>query len=86
MKVLVALLFMALVVLHQDVWWWGDRTVVLGFVPIGLAYHALLSLAAAALWWLAVATCWPRDLEDDERVTAAPPPPPEASEESGGDP
>ena len=30
-----------LFVLHQDFWLWEDTTLVFGFIPIGLAYHAL---------------------------------------------
>jgi hypothetical protein len=26
--------------LHQDSWNWKDKTLVFGFLPIGLAYHA----------------------------------------------
>ena len=27
--------------LHQDSWAWDDQSLVLGFMPIGLAYHAV---------------------------------------------
>ena len=56
-----------LALLHQDFWWWDDSdTLVFGFVPVGLAYHAFLSLAAGMLWALAVKFCWPAgvDVED----------------------
>lgn len=46
--------FLALVVLHHDWWFWNDGSLVLGIVPVGLAYHALLSLSAGALWAWAV--------------------------------
>ncbi len=53
-----------LALLHQDFWWWDDSdTLVFGFVPVGLAYHAILSLAAACLWALAVKFCWPADVD-----------------------
>ncbi len=53
-----------LALLHQDFWWWDDSdTLVFGFVPVGLAYHAVLSLAAGLLWALAVKFCWPADVE-----------------------
>ncbi len=53
-----------LALLHQDFWWWDDSdTLVFGFVPVGLAYHAILSLAAALLWALAVKFCWPADVD-----------------------
>ena len=34
-----------------------------GFLPIGLAYHALFSLAAGLVWYLAVRFAWPAELE-----------------------
>lgn len=57
---LVALLF----ILHQDVWFWTDDTLIFGFLPIGLAYHAGLSVAAAVTWFLAVKFAWPAELDD----------------------
>ncbi len=55
-----------LALLHQDFWWWDDSdSLVFGFVPVGLAYHALLSLAAGVLWALAVKFCWPADVDVD---------------------
>ena len=73
MKGFVILLLIVLGVLHHDVWWWGDTTVVFGFMPIGLAWHAGISLAAALVWWLAVAFCWPDGLDSDEPVAAGSP-------------
>ena len=52
-----------LFVLHHDFWWWDDTSLVLGFLPIGLAYHAGFSLAAGLLWLAAVKFAWPTDLE-----------------------
>jgi len=48
-----------LLILHQDFWWWDDATLLFGFLPIGVAYHIGISLAAAFLWWLASRYCWP---------------------------
>ena len=31
------------------------------FLPVGLAYHMVLSVAAAGVWWLAAARAWPED-------------------------
>ena len=62
MKRLVYGLILILAVLHQDFWWWDDSdTLVFGFVPVGLAYHACVSLAAGVLWALAVKYCWPEE-------------------------
>ncbi|MBI4717593.1 MAG: DUF3311 domain-containing protein [Planctomycetes bacterium] len=71
MKRFVTLLVLALIVLHQDFWHW-DRIepLVLGFLPIGLAYHAGLSIAAAVVWALAVRYCWPRDVDVAEDLWA----------------
>lgn len=60
---IIAGLVVALTILHQDVWLWGDRTLVFGVVPIGLAYHASFSVAAALVWALAVKIAWPRHIE-----------------------
>lgn len=54
-----------LAILHQDFWWWGSTQLVLGWLPISLAFHIGLSLAAAGVWMLAIHYCWPR-LEEDE--------------------
>ncbi len=67
MRGLVYGLIILLALLHQDFWWWDDsETLVFGFVPVGLAYHALLSLAAGVLWALAVKFCWPADVDVEE--------------------
>ncbi|MEX0742353.1 MAG: hypothetical protein WD079_06105, partial [Phycisphaeraceae bacterium] len=57
------LLVVALVVLHHDFWWWDTRTLVLGFLPITIAYHMMFSLAAAGLWIYATLFAWPTELE-----------------------
>ena len=57
------IIFIALFVLHQDFWLWDDQSLVLGFMPIGLAYHAVFSIAAALLWTGAVKFAWPSDIE-----------------------
>ena len=54
--------------LHQDWWFWRSASpLVFGFIPIGLFYHAVYSLAVAALMWLLVRLAWPSHLENDER-------------------
>jgi hypothetical protein len=53
--------------LHQDFWWWRDaRPLVLGFLPIGLAYHAAYCLAVALLMWVLTRVAWPAHLDDRE--------------------
>lgn len=65
--------------LHQDFWFWRQlRPLVLGFIPIGLLYHAAYSVASAGLMWLLVRYCWPGHLEATvEDLEATPPSPPE---------
>ncbi len=53
-----------LFVLHHDFWFWDDRTLVLGFLPVGLAYHVAYSVAAALLWLAAVRFAWPHHIEE----------------------
>ena len=60
---LVWLLFVLMFLGHQDFWWWDDSTLILGFLPIGLAYHALFSIGCALLGWLAISKAWPTELE-----------------------
>lgn len=57
------IIFAALFLLHQDFWNWDNTSTVLGFLPVGLAYHAGFSLAAALLWASAVWFAWPSDIE-----------------------
>ena len=64
MKRLIYGLIILLAIFHQDFWWWDDsETLVFGFMPIGLAYHAGVSLAATILWACAVKFCWPKDAD-----------------------
>ncbi len=60
------LIYVALIVLgliHQDFWFWDNPTLIFGFLPIGLAYHAFYSLLAAFVWFLALKYAWPADIE-----------------------
>lgn len=53
--------------LHQDWWHWHSaRPLAFGFLPVGLWYHALYTLAAALLMTALVRWCWPADLGSDE--------------------
>ncbi|MBX3745305.1 MAG: hypothetical protein KF833_08330 [Verrucomicrobiae bacterium] len=56
-------IFALLFILHHDFWWWDDRSLVLGVVPIGLAYHGMFSVAAAMLWAAATRFAWPGEIE-----------------------
>ena len=65
-----------LTLLHQDFWFWTDERMVFGFIPMGLAYHALYSLVTALFWIIVLHFAWPEDLEawadetDSESVEA----------------
>jgi hypothetical protein len=72
-SVIATVLLLALIALHQDFWNWTDKTLVFGFLPVGLAYHAGYSLAAAAAMALLVRFFWPAHLEDEEELTRTTP-------------
>ncbi len=61
---IVWILVIVLAIAHQDVWYWGDRTLAFGFIPIGLLYHVMFSLACGVVWALAVKFAWPRHIEE----------------------
>ncbi len=64
-KLLLTLLVAAVVCLHQDFWLWSDRTLLLGFLPVGFAWHLAYCLLAAAAMALLVRFAWPAHLEDE---------------------
>ena len=54
----------ALYALHQDIWFWDvAQPLVFGFLPIGLFYHAVYSVAIALFMILLVRVAWPVKLE-----------------------
>lgn len=74
MRTLIFALIVLLAVLHQDFWWRDDsRTLVLGFLPVSLAYHIGVSIAACVLWGLACRFCWPRDVDIADEDAWSPP-------------
>lgn len=54
---------LVLAVLHYDFWFWDDSSLWFGFMPVGLGYQALISLAAGGLWLAATKYAWPAELE-----------------------
>lgn len=69
MKYLIWFLVVLLIVIHQDFWYWKDETLVFGFMPIGLFYHACISIAAGIVWTLACQFAWPEGIDDfDDEV------------------
>ncbi len=68
----IAAIIVTLIVLHQDFWWWDDHhPLVFGFIPIGLAWHAGISLAAVLTAFLAVKFCWPAEVEEIDSAADA---------------
>lgn len=63
MKYVISSLIVLLLIVHQDNWFWDDTTLVFGFMPVGLMYHACISLGAGIAWYLATKFCWPAELE-----------------------
>jgi hypothetical protein len=67
---LLTLMVVAIYVLHQDFWNWRKaEPLVLGFLPIGLAYQAGYSILAAVMMAVLMSTIWPKQLEDVEPET-----------------
>lgn len=63
---LVLLAVVLLGLLHQDFWLWSDASLVLGFIPSGLAYHVAFSIVTAGLWVVVVRTAWPSENRADD--------------------
>jgi hypothetical protein len=65
-KLSLILFVLAVYVVHQDFWnWHKHEPLVLGFLPIGLAYHAGFSCLAAIMMAVLVKFAWPKHLEDE---------------------
>jgi hypothetical protein len=56
--------FLLLFILHQDFWWKDDPTLVLGILPISLAYHVVWTLLVALGWYLVGKYFWPHSLDE----------------------
>ncbi|MBC8875405.1 MAG: hypothetical protein H8E44_38765 [Planctomycetes bacterium] len=70
-RILFWVAFVVLIVLHHDWWFWNDGRLIFGFLPVGLGYQALISLAAVGLWAVAVFRVWPELFRDDVDEEAA---------------
>ncbi len=63
-SVIVLACLFVLLTLHQDIWFWDDdKTLFLGCLPVGLAYHMVYSIGIAVFWWWASWFAWPKGLE-----------------------
>ena len=58
-------LVFALYLSHNDVWFWNNPQLVLGF-PVGLLYHIGFCLAASVLMGFLVFCAWPENVEVEE--------------------
>ena len=71
MKFVVWGILFGLIVLHQSGIAADDTTLVFGFLPIGLLFHAGISIGAAIIWVLATKYVWPHGLEPSPTTSAA---------------
>ena len=71
MKYTLTLLVFVMLTLHQDTWNWFDKSLVFGFLPIGLAYHGFYAVMAAVMMAVLVKFAWPKNLDEDEPEAAA---------------
>jgi len=73
MKYVIYALIAVMFIAHQDFWFWDDSRLFFGFMPVGLLYHSVYSVAVALVWALAIAFLWPHDVERfaEEGLTAA---------------
>lgn len=62
MKYFIGFMVLVLLIMHQDYWNWYNNHLVFGFLPYAIAYHCVISIAAAGVWWVAVKFCWPSQL------------------------
>lgn len=63
---LLTLLWLAVLFLRNDFWnWETPRPLLFGFLPVGLWWQALVSLAASLTLALFVRFAWPYHLEDE---------------------
>ena len=69
MRTVVWVLIVLLLIAHQDNFLWDNDTLVWGFMPIGLAYHAGISITASVVWFLATQFCWPAENKEDAMLT-----------------
>ena len=51
-----------LYLLHNDLWYWNDASLVFG-IPIGLFYHVAFCVAASLFFIVVVKKFWPAHLE-----------------------
>ena len=65
-KIILSLLVLGVFLLHQDFWNWRKSELVLGFLPVGLAYHAAYAILAAVMMAILVKFAWLKELDQME--------------------
>jgi Protein of unknown function (DUF3311) len=64
MRLTAIVIVAALVVLHQDFWFWREaRPLVFGVLPIGLFYHLAYTVVVSVFLWGLVTFLWPAHLD-----------------------
>lgn len=53
-----------MIVLQQDFWLRDNPGLIAGIIPVGLAWHAGISLGSVCVWYLIVSWCWPQGSEN----------------------
>ena len=66
MKIWLMIIGVALAALHHDFWLWDDGDLLLGFLPVGLGYHAAYSTIVAIFWAAVVTWAWPKGLAEQQ--------------------
>lgn len=66
MKCAVWIAVVLLLVIHQDVWLWGDTRLMFGFMPVTMLYQIGISVASAIVFYLATIYAWPVELKQEE--------------------
>lgn len=68
------LLILLVVILRHDYWQWNTPGyLLLGFLPVGLWWQAMVSIAAAVMMGILVRVAWPQNLQDSSPNSARPP-------------
>ncbi len=70
-KVIAGIMLGVLLVLHHDFWNWDNTALIFGYMPVGLAYHAAISIAAAGIGAWCCFLCWPKELSEESEETQA---------------
>ncbi len=63
-KVALMIIVITMIILHQDNWLWTNKSLVFGFLPVGLAYHLGYSILACLVMALLVIFAWPSHLDE----------------------